>query len=217
MQKKIIFHSLFKICLAFCCVLMIPLYLTVYYQDGCFLPFFFTGVVALLMAGGFKFYSKAQDPTPLSKTADPTQNCKTLDLTQLKKTVAPILNDKDEDSKKMSIREGIGTVFFSWVLVAFLASLPFKFGGFLSLAGAYFESMSGLTTTGATCFRSLDNLPQSILMWRSLTQWIGGIGIIVLFVAFLPQMPGSAQYLFNAEATGFSASRIKPRIKSTAL
>ena len=181
MQKKIIFHFLSKICLGFTSLLSVPIILAIFYGDGCFLPFFFTGLVSLLIAVGFAFYSKAAN-----------------------------LNN-------ISIREGIGTVFFSWVLVAFLSSLPFKFGGFLSLAGAYFESMSGLTTTGATCFSSLDNLPQSILMWRSLTHWIGGIGIIVLFVAFLPQMPGSAQYLFNAEATGFSTGRIKPRIKSTAL
>ncbi|MDO4179489.1 MAG: TrkH family potassium uptake protein [Phascolarctobacterium sp.] len=124
---------------------------------------------------------------------------------------------KNANLAKVSVREGIGTVFFSWILIALIASLPFSLGGYLSPAAAYFESMSGLTTTGATAFSDLEILPQSILMWRSITHWIGGIGIIVLFVAFLPQMAGSAQYLFNAEVSGFSSSRIKPRIETTAI
>lgn len=124
---------------------------------------------------------------------------------------------KNADLARVSVREGIGTVFFSWILIAIIASLPFSLGGYLSPASAFFESMSGLTTTGATAFEDLEVLPQSVLMWRSLTHWIGGIGIIVLFVAFLPQMAGSAQYLFNAEVSGFSSSRIKPRIETTAI
>lgn len=119
--------------------------------------------------------------------------------------------------KDMSVREGIGTVFFSWVLAAFLASLPFYFTGVLNLPSAYFESMSGLTTTGATAISDLESLPRSLLFWRALTHWIGGIGIIVLFVALLPQIAGSAMYLFNAEVTGFSNSRILPRIRTTAI
>lgn len=121
------------------------------------------------------------------------------------------------DLTRMTIREGIGTVFFSWILIAIIASLPFSLGGYLSPAAGIFESMSGLTTTGATAFADLEVLPKSILMWRALTHWIGGIGIIVLFVAFLPQISGSAQYLFNAEVSGFSSSRLKPRIATTAV
>ena len=72
------------------------------------------------------------------------------------------------------------------------------------LACQFFESMSGLTTTGSTVIANLEVVPSSILLWRSLTHWIGGIGIIVLFVALLPQIAGSAVYLFNAEVSGFS-------------
>lgn len=121
------------------------------------------------------------------------------------------------DTHDISVREGIGTVFLTWVLVCVLASLPYLFGGYLDVCSALFESMSGLTTTGATVYSDLEVLPKSILFWRSLTHWMGGIGIVVLFVALLPQMAGSAVYLFNAEASGFMNSRILPRIRTTAV
>lgn len=123
----------------------------------------------------------------------------------------------DADKKDISVREGIGTVFFAWMLTAILAALPFVFAGILDPVSAFFESMSGLTTTGATAIADLNDVPKSILFWRSLTHWIGGIGIIVLFVALLPQIAGGAVYLFNAEVSGFSNSRILPRIRSTAI
>jgi trk system potassium uptake protein TrkH len=119
--------------------------------------------------------------------------------------------------KDISVREGIGTVFFAWVLAAALASLPFVFMGVLDPISAYFEAMSGLTTTGATAIADLEALPKSLLFWRALNHWIGGIGIIVLFVALLPQIASGAVYLFNAEVTGFTNSRILPRIRTTAV
>ena len=124
---------------------------------------------------------------------------------------------KDADRKDISVREGIGTVFFAWLLAAVIAALPFVFCGILDPISAFFESMSGLTTTGSTVIANLEVVPSSILLWRSLTHWIGGIGIIVLFVALLPQIAGSAVYLFNAEVSGFSNNRILPRIHTTAL
>lgn len=119
--------------------------------------------------------------------------------------------------KDITVREGIGTVFFTWVLAAALASIPFSLLGVLDPVSAYFEAMSGLTTTGATAISDLEVLPKSILFWRAMNHWIGGIGIIVIFVALLPQIAGSAVYLFNAEVTGFSNSRILPRIRTTAI
>ena len=120
-------------------------------------------------------------------------------------------------ARNLSVREGIGTVFFSWLLAAALGALPYCFDGILNPAAAYFESMSGLTTTGATAIANLDIVSRSLLLWRTLTHWIGGIGIIVLFVALLPQIAGGAVYLFNAEVSGFSNSRILPRIRTTAV
>lgn len=123
----------------------------------------------------------------------------------------------DADTTDLSVREGIAAVFFSWLLAALLAGLPYYFEGILDPAAAYFESMSGLTTTGATAIANLNIVPRSVIFWRTLTHWIGGIGIIVLFVALLPQIAGSAVYLFNAEVSGFSNSRILPRIRTTAV
>ncbi|MGM9568563.1 MAG: TrkH family potassium uptake protein [Phascolarctobacterium sp.] len=124
---------------------------------------------------------------------------------------------KDVSHKEISVREGIGTVFFAWVLAAGLAGVPFVLMGVLDPVSAYFEAMSGLTTTGATSIGDLEVLPKSLLFWRAMNHWIGGIGIIVLFVALLPQIASGAVYLFNAEVTGFSNSRILPRIRTTAI
>ena len=124
---------------------------------------------------------------------------------------------RDASHKDISVREGIGTVFFAWILAAGLAGLPFVFLQVLDPVSAYFEAMSGLTTTGATSISDLEVLPKSLLFWRAMNHWIGGIGIIVIFVALLPSMSGTAVYLYNAEVTGFSNSRILPRVRSTAI
>lgn len=124
---------------------------------------------------------------------------------------------RDASHKDISVREGIGTVFFAWILAAGLAGLPFIFLQVLDPVSAYFEAMSGLTTTGATSISDLEILPKSLLFWRAMNHWIGGIGIIVIFVALLPSMSGTAVYLYNAEVTGFSNSRILPRIRTTAI
>lgn len=117
----------------------------------------------------------------------------------------------------ITIREGIGGVFFCWILACFLCAIPFVLYGVLGPIPAFFESMSGLTTTGATVIDDIEVLPKSIILWRSVLHWIGGIGIIVIFVALLPQVAGGAMHLFNAETSGFSNSRIMPRIRTTAL
>ena len=124
---------------------------------------------------------------------------------------------RDATHKEISVREGIGTVFFAWILAAGLASVPFVLLQVLDPVSAYFEAMSGLTTTGATSISDLEVLPKSLLFWRAMNHWIGGIGIIVIFVALLPSMSGTAVYLYNAEVTGFSNSRILPRIRTTAI
>ena len=124
---------------------------------------------------------------------------------------------RDASHKDISVREGIGTVFFAWILAAGLAGLPFVFLQVLDPVSAYFEAMSGLTTTGATSISDLEVLPKSLLFWRAMNHWIGGIGIIVIFVALLPSMSGPAVYLYNAEVTGFSNSRILLRIRTTAI
>lgn len=118
---------------------------------------------------------------------------------------------------ELSVREGIGTIFFAWLLAAVLAGVPYCLTGLLYPLDAFFESMSGLTTTGATVITDLDAAPRTLLFWRTLTCWAGGIGGIILFVVLLPQLAGSSAYLFNADGSGISSSRILPRLQTTAV
>mgnify|MGYP001945200124 FL=1 len=117
----------------------------------------------------------------------------------------------------ISNREGLATAVFAWIMAATLAGLPYVMYGALDPASAFFEGMSGLTTTGASAMTSLEVLPRSLLFWRGMTHWLGGLGIIVIFIAMLPRMSGGAVHLFNAETTGFKEDKLLPRLKSTAL
>ena len=95
--------------------------------------------------------------------------------------------------------------------------LPFLVGNYQPrVAAAFFETMSGFTTTGATAFTDVDALPRSILLWRSMTHWIGGMGIVFFTIAILPNMGGGELKLFSAEATGLKIDKLHPRISTTA-
>lgn len=117
----------------------------------------------------------------------------------------------------LNLREGIAVVGVSWISVTLAGSLPFLFTGTLPNAvAAVFESVSGFTTTGASVFADVDGLPPSILLWRSVSQWLGGMGIIVLGVAILPLVGTGGAQLFQAETSGIATERLQPRIASTA-
>lgn len=114
-------------------------------------------------------------------------------------------------------REGYLIVTLGWVVMTIFGALPYYLSGITpSITDAFFETMSGLTTTGATIFTEIEGLPQGILFWRSLTQWIGGMGIIVLTVALLPLLGIGGIELFVAEAPGPTSEKIHPRIQGTA-
>ncbi len=114
-------------------------------------------------------------------------------------------------------REGLAVVGLGWLAVVLAGSLPFIFTGTApSVPAAVFESVSGFTTTGATVFSEIEALPPSILLWRSVSHWLGGMGIIVLGVAILPLIGMGGAQLFRAEAPGVPEERLKPRIASTA-
>ncbi len=114
-------------------------------------------------------------------------------------------------------KEGIVAVGLGWLSVVTFGSLPFVLTGTSpNVAGALFESASGFTTTGATIFSDVDSLPRSILLWRSISHWLGGMGIIVLGVAILPLIGMGGAQLFRAEVPGISADRLKPRVATTA-
>lgn len=117
----------------------------------------------------------------------------------------------------ITYREGVAMVAGAWGIVTLLGSLPYIFSGALDPISAYFESVSGFTTTGATAISNIEILPKSLLLWRSLTHWMGGIGIVVIFIAILPTIGNGAVHMFNAEVTGHSDERVLPRIKSTSI
>ncbi len=111
--------------------------------------------------------------------------------------------------------DGLLIVTLTWVVSAAIGAIPFLFFGLHPL-DAYFESMSGFTTTGATILTDFSLYPKAFFFWRSLTQWLGGMGIIVLFVAVLPQFGVAGRQIFFAEAPGPSEEKITPRVTHTA-
>jgi trk system potassium uptake protein TrkH len=119
--------------------------------------------------------------------------------------------------REINHKEGFAIVTFGWIAVACFGSLPYLLSRSLdSVMDAIFESMAGFTTTGATVFASLEGLPHGILLWRSMSQWLGGMGIILLSVAVLPLLGVGGMQLFKAEVPGFKSEKLKPRIAETA-
>src|SRR3989304_447918 len=117
----------------------------------------------------------------------------------------------------INIREGIAIVTFSWLVCIFLGAFPYWYSGVCTTyCDAIFETTSGFTTTGSSIFKDVEILPHSILFWRAFTNWLGGMGIIVIFVALLPAMGMSGYQLFSAEVSGPTADRMRPRIGETA-
>ena len=117
----------------------------------------------------------------------------------------------------LSRRDAYLVVTASWVIFSFFGMFPFLFhGSITNLADAYFETMSGFTTTGATIIDDVERLPHAILFWRSLTQWIGGLGIVFFTIAIIPSLVGGSVKVFAAEATGPIRAKVHPRLTTTA-
>ena len=122
-----------------------------------------------------------------------------------------------EGSPNIGKREGYLIVASGWLCLCLCGTLPYLFSGVIeTLSSAIFESASGTTTTGASVFNDIEALPRGILVWRSLTQWVGGMGIIVLTVALFPLLGIGGVELFVAEAPGPTSDKLHPRIKETA-
>lgn len=119
--------------------------------------------------------------------------------------------------KNLRAKEGFVTVGSAWVLLSVFGGLPFVFSGLLPrFEDAVFEAVSGFTTTGASVLTQFDNAPRGIMFWRSFTHWIGGMGILVLTLALLPQMTGRTSHLARAESPGPSFSKVLPKMGDTA-
>jgi trk system potassium uptake protein len=124
---------------------------------------------------------------------------------------------KKNNNRNIGKKEGYIIVTFTWISITLFGTLPFLLSGHIpSLTDAFFETMSGFTTTGATILTDIEAMPKSLLFWRSTTHWLGGMGIIVLTLAILPILGVGGMQLFVAEAPGTTAARLHPRITETA-
>lgn len=112
--------------------------------------------------------------------------------------------------------EGLAVVAFAWLFVALFGAIPYLWSG-LGIIDAAFESMSGFTTTGATIFQDFSLYSRGIFLWRGFTQWLGGMGVIALFIAILPALAIAGRQMFFAEAPGPDEDRLTPRIRDTAI
>ncbi len=116
----------------------------------------------------------------------------------------------------ISIREGIAITGLSWLFASIIASIPYLSGHYMPFVDCLFEGVSGITGSGASVVSNIPSLPASILLWRSLTHWLGGLGIIVIFIALAPQAGIRGLKMFEIETTGPTEDRPLPRFKSTA-
>lgn len=129
-----------------------------------------------------------------------------------------LLIRKKPDRKELYSREGNVIVAFSWIWLSIFGALPFYISGAIpSYLDALFETVSGFTTTGASILPEVESLPKSMLMWRSFTHWVGGMGVLVFIMAFLPLSGAQNMHIMKAESPGPSVSKLVPRVKSTAL
>ncbi|MFC2170679.1 TrkH family potassium uptake protein [Calditrichota bacterium] len=117
----------------------------------------------------------------------------------------------------LSLRDGFAVVTFGWIAMGIAGMLPFLFtGAITNLTDAFFESVSGFTTTGASILTDIEALPHGVLFWRSFTHWVGGMGIIVFSIAILPLLGVGGMQMFKAESPGPTADKLTPRIRNTA-
>lgn len=129
----------------------------------------------------------------------------------------PLLLIKKRPETTIGKREGYIIVSFSWVIISLFGSLPYILSGVIpDLSDAFFETMSGFTTTGSSVLSDIESVPKGILFWRSMTHFIGGMGIIVLSLAVLPFLGFGGSQLFSAEVPGLKTDKLHPRITQTA-
>ncbi len=132
--------------------------------------------------------------------------------------VAGLMLIRKPKSRVLYAKEGILIVSLCWVLLSTFGALPFMFSGLTdSYVDAVFETVSGFTTTGSSIFTEVESLPYSINMWRCFTHWVGGMGVLVFIMAFLPLSGAQNMHIMKAESPGPSVSKLVPRVKTTAL
>lgn len=163
--------------------------------------------VFMLLGLPFSFYYQDTDISPIMLSSGIT----------LSSGIIMMFLTRKADRNKIGRREAYAIVCFGWLVMSFFGSLPFVLGGYINnFTNAFFETISGFTTTGASILGDIETLPHGILFWRSITQWMGGMGIIVLSIAILPLIRVGGMQLFVAEVPGPTMDKIHPKIKETA-
>ena len=124
---------------------------------------------------------------------------------------------RSKEKQELSMHDGFAVVTIGWIAMVVFSALPFYFSGTLNYTNSFFEAMSGLTTTGASVLGNpntfmIEELPHGLLFWRSFTQFIGGMGIIVFSIAILPMLGMGGVQLFRAEVAGPTADKLTPRV-----
>lgn len=133
-------------------------------------------------------------------------------------TVAAFLFTRKKERRFMTARDGYFLVTVSWVLATAFGALPLLISGeYPNYSMAFFEIMSGFTTTGATVLAEIERCSKSVLFWRSMTNWLGGMGFVVLFVAILPALGVGGTYLYGAESVGPTKDKLAPKSRTTAM
>ena len=168
------------------------------------------GVVSLCMLWPmvWAYVDKAGDLKPLGLAM----------LTGLVISLVLYLLGRKGKASDLGIKEAFGVVTFSWILASIIGGLPFWLHGTVpTFTEGFFEAMSGFTTTGASVLTNIEAAPRGILFWRSLTHWLGGMGIIVLSLAILPFLGVGGMQLYKAEVPGPIPEKLTPRVQQTAL
>ncbi len=118
--------------------------------------------------------------------------------------------------RRLQTRDGFVCVALCWIALSLFGALPYFFSGSCGYVDAVFETVSGLTTTGASIFESSESLPRALLLWRSLTQWMGGMGVLVMMLALLPKLSEGSINLMKAESPGPISTKLRPKTSETA-
>jgi trk system potassium uptake protein TrkH len=125
---------------------------------------------------------------------------------------------KKPTNRTLYSRDGFVIVSLSWIILSIFGALPFFISREIpSFVDALFETVSGFTTTGASILSEVESLSHASLMWRSFTHWVGGMGVLVFIMAFVPLSGGNNMHIMKAESPGPSVSKLVPRVKTTAM
>ncbi len=129
-----------------------------------------------------------------------------------------LITRKKPSNTTLYSREGFIIVALSWIILSLFGAVPFILSGVIpSFVDALFEAVSGFSTTGATVINDVESAPRSILMWRSFTHWVGGMGVLVFIMAFIPLSGGQNMHIMKAESPGPSVGKLVPHVKTTAM